>query len=101
MFDTQVSGSVATVVLDVRLTHASKQAFKDATLPLLENPAVKVVRLDLSAVNYLDSSAIGFFLLYRERCDLMKIKIALVQPTDAVLAILKMVRFDQIFEIEE
>lgn len=99
-FSTVIEGTTGTVKLEGRFTFESHQAFKAATGPLLESPDIHQVNLDLSAVNYMDSSSLGMVLLLRERASLKGVPIVLQRPSPSVLAILKVVQFAKIFQIE-
>ena len=41
--------------------------FKEAYTPLLDNPAVREIEVEMSKVDYLDSSALGMLMLLNER----------------------------------
>ncbi len=99
-FSTLIDETTGTVKLEGRFTFESHQAFKAATGPLLESPDLKLMNLDLSAVNYMDSSSLGMVLLLRERADLKGITIVLQRPSPSVMAILKVVQFGKLFQIE-
>jgi len=55
------------------------------------------VLLEMSAVSYIDSSGIAMMAQALSHARGKKLEFALVQPTDAVLRILKLTRLDNVF----
>jgi anti-anti-sigma factor len=94
----QIKESTGILSLSGRFTSESHTGFKDAAYPLVENPAVATICLDLSAVSYMDSSSLGSLLLLREKANAKGKKITLRNPNPTLLPILKMIRFDKLFE---
>jgi anti-anti-sigma factor len=98
-FSAQPQGTNGLVLLAGRFTFECHQAFKAATDPLLSAPGVTQIRLDLSGVNYMDSSSLGMLLVLREKADAKGQTIALVKPSPCVITILKVVQFGKLFQI--
>jgi anti-anti-sigma factor len=83
-------------------TFEAHSAFKTATSGLLETPGLPAIILDLSAVTYMDSAALGMLLLIRERAEANKgQKVILSRPSPTVMTILQVVQFGKLFEIRE
>lgn len=99
-FSTHIEGPIGTVRLQGRFTFESHQAFKASTAHLLEAPGLSQITLDLSGVSYMDSSSLGMVLLLREKADAKGIRIVLGQPSPSVQAVLNVVHFGKIFQIE-
>ena len=59
----------------------------------------KKVTIDLSATDYLDSSALGLLLMLRDQVDELT-TICLRNPTPAVVRILSIANFDKLFLID-
>ena len=57
--------SKATLRLKGRFQFDSHREFRSAYEPYIEDPAARVVVVDFSGVDYLDSSALGMLLLLR------------------------------------
>jgi anti-anti-sigma factor len=82
-------------------TFEAHSAFKTATSGLLETPGLPAIILDLSAVTYMDSAALGMLLLIRERAEAKGQKVILSRPSPTVMTILQVVQFGKLFEIRE
>jgi len=63
----EIKGATGTVFLTGRFTFDVQKAFKEAVNPLLDNPAIRTIAIDLSAASYMDSAALGILLLVRKR----------------------------------
>jgi anti-anti-sigma factor len=57
-------------------------------------------RVDLAAVEYLDSAALGMLLLLRQHAGGQADSVVLCQPSEPVHKILQVANFDRIFSIE-
>ena len=98
-FSAQADGVNGQVRLAGRFTFECHQAFKAATDPLLDLPNLAQLQLDLSAVDYMDSSSLGMLLVLREKAETKGISIALLRPSPCVITILKVVQFGKLFQI--
>jgi anti-anti-sigma factor len=98
-FSAQLQGATGMVLLEGRFTFECHQAFKNVTDPLLDNPALAEIRLDLAGVSYMDSSSLGMLLVLREKAEAKGRVIVLVRPSPSVITILKVVQFGKIFQI--
>ena len=87
--------------LEGTFTFESHVQFRSATQDLLETTSADRIYLDLSGLSYLDSSALGMLLLLREKAEMKGLTVALVKPSPMVLDILKIVRFEKLFDIQE
>jgi anti-anti-sigma factor len=74
------------------------RAVVEVAYPLVENPSLKTLCIDLAAVSFLDSSSLGILLLLREKVSAKGMNMTLRNPNPTVLPALKMVRFDKLFE---
>lgn len=97
-YHAKIEGSVAQLFLSGQLTSESHRKFKDVAYPLVDHPALKTISIDLAAVSYMDSSSLGILLLLREKASAKGKAVTLRNPSPAVLPVLKMVRFDKLFE---
>lgn len=73
--------------------------FQSAYKPLLEQPGIKQLELDMGGLTYMDSSALGMLLLLREKAEIPGIKVSLVNCHDLVRDILEVANFARFFEI--
>lgn len=73
--------------------------FKDAYTSLLTNGAIREIEIDLSRVEYLDSSALGMMMLLRERAESANKTVVLSKPSQLVAQILEIANFGKLFTI--
>jgi anti-anti-sigma factor len=98
-FKTSIESKRATVFLEGRLAFGSYADFKTASFPLLDLPEVAEIHLDLSAVEYLDSSALGMILHYKQKAEAAGKTLALTRPSPPVATVLKVVNFSKLLAI--
>ena len=91
--------SKATLRLKGRLPFDSHRAFRSAYEPYLEEPAARVVVVDFSGVDYLDSSALGMLLLLREKLAAVRKEAELTGVTGAVKQVFDIANFARLFRI--
>jgi anti-anti-sigma factor len=96
----KIQGTTGILSLSGRFTAEAHTGFKEVAYPLVENPAVTIISIDLASVSYMDSSSLGTLLLLREKASAKGKKITLRNPNPTLLPILKMIRFDKLFETE-
>ena len=96
---TRITGSEATLALAGRFDFHARKHMKEAYAPVLADPAIRTVRLDLSAVDYVDSSALGILLLLKDRVDEVKKHVVLYRPAGTVAQVLEVANFAKLFEI--
>lgn len=83
-FRMQVDHQCATVFLEGRLAFGSYPDFRAATM---------------SALDYMDSSALGMILHFKQKADLAKKTLAIIRPSPQVATVLKVVNFDRLISI--
>lgn len=93
-------GPVSTIAPNGRFTFDSHQAFRDAYVPLLTRPETKIIRLDMKAVSYIDSSTLGMLLLVRERAEPAGKKIEITGANELVMKLLKIANFHKMFNVQ-
>jgi anti-anti-sigma factor len=98
-FKTSLDSKRATVFLDGRLAFGSYADFKAASVPLLDAPEVTEIHLDMSAVEYLDSSALGMILHFKQKTETAGKALAITHPSPPVAAVLKVVNFSKLMTI--
>lgn len=92
-------GNTATIHLSGRFNFDSHREFRGAYDPQLNNASVSSLEIDLSKVEYLDSSALGMLLMLRERAQAANKKLTLCRPSSSVAQILDIANFSRLFEI--
>jgi anti-anti-sigma factor len=89
----------ATVFLEGRLSFSSYPDFRAATSGWLERPDVKDIHLDMAAVDYLDSSALGMILHLNQKVLAAQKTLAITRPAPPIATILKVVNFNKLVTI--
>lgn len=82
-----------------RFDFKAQRNFKDTYASLLEDPAVNSLEVNLSGIEYLDSSALGMLLMLRERSISVNKKLSLSNPNPMVEKILDIANFQKLFTI--
>lgn len=85
--------------LSGRFTFGDQQAFA-TVVAQFENPAVQILRLDLTEVEFIDSAALGMLLLALEKAEKLDKKLVLCGATGQVKKMFGMANFHTIFTIE-
>jgi len=75
--------------------------FKEAYTPLLDNPVVHEIEIEMSKVDYLDSSALGMLMLLNERARAVNKPVALLNTSGVVSQVLGVANFSKIFNIKQ
>ncbi|BBE50215.1 STAS-domain containing protein [Ferriphaselus amnicola] len=96
-----VSGGIATVDIMGRFDFSAHRGFKEAYDPLLSDGSVTSFVIDLSGVDYMDSSALGMLLMLRERAQAVNKKVTLSRPNHTVSQILDIANFAKLFPISK
>lgn len=89
----------ATLAIDGKFTFDIHRTFRQLTEQALNNPACARLDMDLSSVEYLDSSALGMLLLAREKASALNKPIRIKGARGHTLQILQVVKFDSMFEL--
>jgi anti-anti-sigma factor len=97
--NTSKSNGIGTVSLKGRFDFNAHRGFRESYDPLLLDAAISVIEVDLSAVEYMDSSALGMLLMLRDRCKAVNKSAKLRKPTPTVAQILDIANFKKLFEI--
>ena len=95
----QVLDDVGCIVMKGRFDFQIHREFKEAYTRLFENASVKQIEIEMSKLDYLDSSALGMLMLLNERAKTVNKSIALVNPSDVVSQVLEVANFHRLFTI--
>lgn len=88
-----------TVAISGKFTFEIHRQFREYSQQALEHPDCKRLDMDLSAVEYLDSSALGMLLLIRDKAAVLGKQVRLKGAVGTCLKILQTVKFDEMFEL--
>lgn len=94
-----INGTVATMEMSGRFDFSAHRDFKDAYMALMQNHLVLVIDVNLSAVDYMDSSALGMLLMLRDRAQAANKEVTLSKPSKVVAQILNVANFSKLFSI--
>lgn len=92
-------GNRALVQLSGRFDFNTHREFRSAVEPLVIDVAVAAVTIDFSAVEYLDSSALGMLLMLRDRMSGTKKVVTLAGVHGNVKQVLDIANFGKLFQI--
>jgi anti-anti-sigma factor len=95
----RVNDGKAVLSLGGRFDFNTHREFRDGYESLLGKSGLQSFDIDLSAVEYLDSSALGMLLLLKERATAKNVKVALVGCKGTVKQILEIANFSKLFTI--
>ena len=96
----QVRDGAARILMSGRFDFQVHREFKDAYTALLTNGGVREIEVEMSKVDYLDSSALGMLILLNERAKEAKKSIVLLNPSAVVAQVLDVANFSKIFNIK-
>ena len=96
-----VNGTVATMEMSGRFDFSAHREFKDAYMALMQNHSVLVIDVNLAAVDYMDSSALGMLLMLRDRAQAANKEVTISKPSKVVEQILKVANFSKLFTISQ
>jgi HptB-dependent secretion and biofilm anti anti-sigma factor len=93
----EVQGALACLILSGAFRFDGRLKFKEATQGIVADMNIRQLDVDLSMVDYIDSSGLGMLLLLRERMKGRPIR--LLNPQPVVVATLDIANFAKIFTI--
>jgi len=93
------SGAVS-LKLSGRFDFNAHREFRSAYEPLISDAQVRTLSVDMAAVEYLDSSALGMLLMLRDKAAAANKGLALVNVRGAVKQVLDIANFGKLFKIE-
>jgi len=98
--ETQISedGNVLTISVPSRLDITAHKEFGEAYKDKLGSLSNCIV--DMAAVEFLDSSALGMLLMFREKAAEESVEITVANCSPGITKIFAMANFDKLFKIE-
>lgn len=99
--DTNVvtNGGCAVIRLSGRFDFNAHREFREAVDQALADPALNEVQVDLAAVDYLDSSALGMLLMLRDKARSAGRSVSLANCRGAVKQVIEIANFSKLFPI--
>ncbi len=97
----QITNKTARINMFGRFDFQVHREFKDAYTPLIDNAEVKEIEVEMSKVDYLDSSALGMLMLLNERARAVNKPITLLNTSGVVSQVLAVANFSKIFNIKQ
>jgi anti-anti-sigma factor len=85
--------------LSGRFDFNAHREFRGAYEPLIADAEVKTLSVDLAAVEYLDSSALGMLLMLRDKAGAANKALVLANVRGAVKQVLEIANFGKLFKI--
>lgn len=92
-------GRTAVMQLAGQFVFTSHKVLRDACRRLLQDPATECIQLEMSKVEYLDSSALGMLLLMKEKLTTASKEIQIKGAQGLVLQVLEVAKFDRMFTL--
>lgn len=96
---TTLDHTIARITMSGRFDFSSHRLFRDTYDEILENPDVTEIMIDLGAIEYLDSSALGMLLLLREKTGNAGKSMTLTNCHGVVRQVLEVANFNKLFTI--
>jgi len=93
------NGNHAIISLGGRFDFNAHREFKESYTALMADTAIQALEINLSGVDYMDSSALGMLLMLRERAQTSNKQISLSHPNPTVVKILDIANFNKLFTI--
>lgn len=88
------------ILLNGRFDFSAHRVFRESYTPLLGAGDVAELEIDLAAVDYLDSSALGMLLMLREKAHTANKKVSLSNCRGSVRQVLDIANFGKLFPIK-
>ena len=95
----QIHGRSARISAVGRFDFKVHRDFQDAYKPLLDNPALREIEIEMDKLVYIDSSALGMLLQLDERARAVNKTIALLNTSGTVSKMLDVANFSKLFNI--
>ena len=95
----QTEAGKASIRLNGRFDFSAHRAFRESWSEALAAGEVRELEIDLAAVDYLDSSALGMLLMLREKAQAANKAVSLANCRAAVRQVLDMADFGKLFAI--
>jgi anti-anti-sigma factor len=95
----EITNDKAVVKLHGRFDFSAHRDFRESCNSCFGAAQVREIQLNLGAVEYLDSSALGMLLMLKERADAASTRVVLADCRGTVKQVLDIANFDKLFTI--
>lgn len=95
----QTIDNKAVISLSGRFDFNTHREFRSAYEDALKAEGIKALEMNLSGVDYLDSSALGMLLMLKERATARNVQISISNCQNSVKQILDIANFSKLFTI--
>ncbi len=95
----QIHDGLACIAMFGRFDFQLWRSFRNSYAPLLDNASIKEISVEMSKVDYLDSSAMGMLLLLSERAKAANKTVTLLTTSSFVSQVLDIANFSKVFNI--
>lgn len=99
--DVRIRERVAYLSVSGHFDYYAHHDFRESYMPLLADPAIGEIRVEISKVVYLDIPALGMLLLLNERASAAHKKVALITSAGGTWQMLAAANFSKIFNIHQ
>jgi anti-anti-sigma factor len=99
-FSTTTNGADVTVAVQGELDLASTPEFEARMTEILDPNIAKTLVLDLSALEFMDSTGLRVLWAVRQRAQDAACRLVLRSPSDAVMRLLRLTGMHRVFQIE-
>lgn len=89
----------AVICLKGRFDFNAHREFREAVDEAMKDAALREVQVDLAAVDYLDSSALGMLLMLRDKARGADKSVTLANCRGAVKQVIEIANFSKLFQI--
>ena len=96
---TQIVGDNVHLSLNGRFDFTAHREFRQGYEQVLKQAGLKGVALDLSGVDYIDSSALGMLLLLKEDAERGRMQLSLINCSGSVRRVLDIANFGKLFHL--
>jgi HptB-dependent secretion and biofilm anti anti-sigma factor len=96
----EIADGRATIGLTGRFDFSAHRVFREACAAPLESSQVCTLDIDLAAVDYIDSSALGMLLMLREKAQAANKTVLLSNCKGAARQVLEIANFGKLFSMK-
>jgi len=96
----QIHDHSARISMSGRFDFQVHREFKEAYTSLIEDVTVHEIEVEMSNVDYIDSSALGMLMLLNERAKAGNKSVVLLNASGVVSQVLEVANFSKIFTIK-
>lgn len=94
-----IQGSIAQITISGRFDFQLNRRFKEAYAHLIQNDHVREIGVELSLVEYIDSSALGMLMLLNQHANSRNKSVTLLNPSGVASHVLDVANFSKLFNI--